>query len=77
MLDQKTENIFQTPQGTLQGTKGHPCNYQEACCHKWTGLLNNDLSLVMKVMKIATGVGRNWIDYGQLQKTLTDSNVSE
>ena len=60
----------------IQGTKGHPCKYQEACCHKWTGLLNNNLSFVMKIMKIATGVGRNWIDYGQLQKTLTVSNIS-
>ena len=60
----------------LQGTKGHPCKYQEACCHKWTGLLNNNISFVMNIMKIATGIGRNWIDYGQFQKTLTDSNIS-
>ena len=60
----------------LQGRKGHPCKYQEACCHKWTGLLENDLSLIMKIMKLATGLGRNWLDYGQLQKILTDPKIS-
>ena len=60
----------------LEGEKGHPCRYQESCCHKWTSLMNINLSFIMKILKIATGVGRNWIDYGKLQQTLTESKVS-
>ncbi len=44
----------------------HPCerndNPSNPCCHFWTKIMDQNLELIMKVMKVATGRGQNLID---------------